>query len=207
MEWCDYYDRMFEWAESTRVRRISDLTEFGDSEEVLDAAMNFDEEKNASKFVIKALSAGVRFTPEQTIDLLLSIDKVALSKVAVLANGVFTREQLDDLYLSIDDESFRLVSRKAGIDIFKDDEEEDAMFAYSNCNKNSFSSRISTPATVTTKSTKKRKPSLKTWMRLFKSIGSLGRALNPTKFMPLTYKEKRRRAQAKARRNRPWWDR
>ena len=54
MEWVDYYDKVFDWSESTRVRRISDLTDIGSPDEIVDAAQAFDEDKNASKLIKKA---------------------------------------------------------------------------------------------------------------------------------------------------------
>ena len=48
MDWADYYDRGFDWSESTRVRRLSDLTDIGSPDELVDAAHAFDEEKKAS---------------------------------------------------------------------------------------------------------------------------------------------------------------
>ena len=49
MDWANYYDRVFDWSESARVRRLSDQTDIGPSDELFDAAQAFDEDKNASK--------------------------------------------------------------------------------------------------------------------------------------------------------------
>ena len=47
MEWVDYYDKVFDWSESTRVCRISDLTDIGSPDDIVD------DDKNASKLIKK----------------------------------------------------------------------------------------------------------------------------------------------------------
>ena len=198
MEWYDYYERVGDWAESTRVRRISDLTEFGDSDEVLDAATNFEEEKNASKFINKALACGVRFTTEEVVELISIVDRTTLTQVAKTAVGKYTQEQLDNLTFLIDNdvldalESKHLHSRQYSAP------------ATPTASRNTASQAQATPAAP--KRVAVKHATMKDWAKLFKAMGSLGRTLNPKNFMPLTYREKRTRAQAKARRNRPWWD-
>jgi len=38
LEWVDYYDKVFDWSESTRVCRISDLTDIGSPDDIVDDA-------------------------------------------------------------------------------------------------------------------------------------------------------------------------
>ena len=49
MEWADYYDRFFDWADSTQISRISSLTDFDSdcSAEVLEIAQCFVDDKVA----------------------------------------------------------------------------------------------------------------------------------------------------------------
>ena len=53
LEWVDYYDKVFDWSESTRVCRISDLTDIGSPDDIVDDAQTFDDDKNASKLIKK----------------------------------------------------------------------------------------------------------------------------------------------------------
>lgn len=82
----------------------------------------FYDSKFATKFVEKALAAGVRFLPEHILEMTILIDKPVLSKAAESIAGTFDREQLEEIHMLIDDSSFEHIARKAKIDIFADDE-------------------------------------------------------------------------------------
>ncbi|MDO4757397.1 MAG: hypothetical protein Q4A54_13690, partial [Parabacteroides sp.] len=49
MKWADYYDRFWDWAESTQISRISSLTDFTSSAEVAEIANEFCDDKVASR--------------------------------------------------------------------------------------------------------------------------------------------------------------
>ncbi len=61
MTWEDFYDKFYEWADSTQVSRISQLTSFGSHEQVAEIIQMYYDEKAASRLAKKALAAGVRF--------------------------------------------------------------------------------------------------------------------------------------------------
>lgn len=124
ISWDEYYDKFYEWSESTQRNRAYGLTSYGPADEVFEVAMEFafHDNKFASRFVNRALDAGVHFTPEQAIDATL-VDKGTQTRMAETAMPAFTREQLEDIYLLIDDAAFERISKKTGIDIFADDEE------------------------------------------------------------------------------------
>lgn len=209
MDWADYYDRVFDWSESTRVRRLSDLTDVGSPDELVDAAQAFDEEKNASKLIKKALSLGVQFTAENVVDLILVVDDATLTQMAKAAKGKFSKDQLDELYMVIDDDVYeRLEShlpesqRNVGPGAF--DVMVSAIKEIADMDLSSFN------AITTCKPTPKpgRKRSTKSqWKKLFASIRSLDRTTKRFLAGPPTTKQKIARQRAKARRNRPWWDR
>ena len=49
IKWEDYYDRFWDWAESTQISRISELTDFISSAEVAEIANEFFDEKNSTR--------------------------------------------------------------------------------------------------------------------------------------------------------------
>ena len=55
MKWEDCYDRFGNWAESTQISRISSLTDFTSSAEVVEIANEFFDEKIGSRLVKQAL--------------------------------------------------------------------------------------------------------------------------------------------------------
>lgn len=69
MKWEDYYDRFWDWAESTKISRISSLTDFTSSAEVVEIANEFFDEKIGSRLVKRALDQGIRFSPSEIIEL------------------------------------------------------------------------------------------------------------------------------------------
>lgn len=81
-----------------------------------------------TKFVEKALAAGVRFLPEHVLEMVILIDKPVLSKAAESVNGTFDRAQLEEIYTLIEDASFDRIARKAKIDIFDETDSEDPEF-------------------------------------------------------------------------------
>ena len=46
MTWRQYYDKFYDWADSTQISRISSITDFSDAktEEIIDAALSFVDE-------------------------------------------------------------------------------------------------------------------------------------------------------------------
>ena len=67
MTWETFYDRFYDWADSTQISNISKLTDFGPSAEVCEIATSFVDEKAATRLVKKALAAGVRFTSTEVL--------------------------------------------------------------------------------------------------------------------------------------------
>ena len=208
MDWADYYDRVFDWSESTRVRRLSDLTDVGSPDELVDAAQAFDEEKNASKLIKKALSLGVQFTPENVVDLILVVDDATLTQMAKAVKGKFSKDQLDEIYMVVDDDVYeRLEShlpesqRNMGPGAF------DVMVSAIKEIADMDLSSINTPTTYQPTSRPVRKKSTKTQRKkLWASLRSLNRTAKKFLAGPPTTKQKIARQRAKARRNRPWWD-
>ena len=69
MKWEEYYDRFWDWAESTKISRVSSLTDFTSSAEVVEIANEFFDEKIGSRLVKRALDQGIRFSPSEIIEL------------------------------------------------------------------------------------------------------------------------------------------
>ncbi len=64
MKWEVFYDRFWDWSESTQSNRISSLEDFGPADEIVEIAESFATEKDASRLIRKALAAGVTFDAE-----------------------------------------------------------------------------------------------------------------------------------------------
>ncbi|NCB24119.1 MAG: hypothetical protein EOM62_01380 [Bacteroidia bacterium] len=69
----------FDWAESTRISRMSGLTDFDSSSEVFEIAQEFADDKVVVRLINKALAAGVRFAPDEVMALMLQIDNLTMT--------------------------------------------------------------------------------------------------------------------------------
>ena len=58
----------YEWAESTQISRLSSLTDFGPSDEIVEVVQNFYDEKVATRLVRKALDYGVSLLPMKSLN-------------------------------------------------------------------------------------------------------------------------------------------
>ena len=123
--WEEYYGGFFDWSTSTQIAYSRNLTSYGPPDEVFEVAeeIAYGHEKYASNFILNAMDAGVRFTPEQVIEGSIFLQKDALNKMALCASRTFSREELEDVYQVVDDATFELLSKRACIDIFAEDEE------------------------------------------------------------------------------------
>lgn len=124
MTWDEYYEKFYDWAESTRASRISSITEFGASDEICEIAQELFEDKLVQRLINRALSYGVKFKAEEIMELVLFMDKPTLSKMVETSADTLNKDQLEEIYMLIDDDVFERASKRAHIDIFSDDTEE-----------------------------------------------------------------------------------
>lgn len=120
MTWEEYYDGFYDWSPSTQKSYTYRLTDYGPADEVWEVAQElaFQDEVFAAKFLEKALAAGVRFSPEQVLEMAGTVEESVLGKIAEQTDTPFDREQLEEIYMMIGDDSFQRISRRAKIDVF-----------------------------------------------------------------------------------------
>lgn len=123
LTWEDYYEGFYDWSPSTQKSYTYRLTDYGPADEVWEVAQElaFQDEAFATKFLEKALAAGVRFTPDQVLEMAGTVEEAVLGKIAEQTDVPFDREQLEEIYMLIDDDSFQKISRRAKIDVFDDE--------------------------------------------------------------------------------------
>ena len=93
MKWDEYYQRFYDWAESTARRRIYDLEDFGDPQEIIEVAESISDEKAVARLLKKAVESGTIFSADQTMEILLNIPEDVIPTLVLSASGVFTAEQ------------------------------------------------------------------------------------------------------------------
>lgn len=124
MDWNTYYEKFYDWANSTQINRLSQLTSFGPADEVTEVAQELLNEKAASRLIRKALTAGVAFSAENIMDLMDCCDKATMNQLLATAKCNFTQEQLEDFWGSVDDEVLERTARKNCVTLFEDEDTE-----------------------------------------------------------------------------------
>ena len=122
LTWEDYYEGFYDWSPSTQKSYTYRLTDYGPADEVWEVAQElaFQDEAFAVRFLEKALAAGVRFSPDQVLEMVGTVEESVLGKIAEQTDVPFDREQLEEIYMLIDDDSFQKISRRAKVDVFVD---------------------------------------------------------------------------------------
>lgn len=126
---CKSYDmgrilrQVFEWADSTQVSRISQLTSFGSHEQIAEIIQMYSDEKAASRLAKKAMAAGVRFTPAEIEEMQIYVNKDCLNQMVKAALGDFAQEQVEGFCFSVDDSIYADLEKRYCR--YEEDNEED----------------------------------------------------------------------------------
>lgn len=127
MDWDTYYEKFYDWATSTQIRKMSSLTSFGAPSEVTEVAQEYMDEAAASRLIKKAVAYGVQFTPEEIYDLSGCCNQEAMNVLLDAAKCHFSQEQLEDLWGTVDDEVLERVAARNRVKLFDDRSEDDAL--------------------------------------------------------------------------------
>ena len=120
MTWETFYDRFYDWADSTQISNVSKLKSFGPSSEVCEIALAFIDEKVATRLVKKALAAGMRFTAEEVVELDCCVNESLIPELAKTASTAFTADELDTISLSLNEQDLKAIARKSGLKLDED---------------------------------------------------------------------------------------
>lgn len=123
--WNEFYEKFYDGSFDTQKKKVKQLTDFGDEDEIVEVFNEFAyyDEKFANEFIRSVMKTNVVFTPEQILNMAISLDETNLNEMVVSAKGLFNREQLENIYAFIDDDLFEQISKKANIQLFEDDED------------------------------------------------------------------------------------
>lgn len=124
MDWDQYYEKFYDWATSTQIRKMSSLTSFGASSEVAEVAQEYMDEAAASRLIKKAVAYGVQFTPEEIYDLSGCCNQEAMNVLLDSAKCSFTQEQLEDLWGIVDDDVLERAATRNHVKLFDNGTED-----------------------------------------------------------------------------------
>lgn len=116
MEWVDYYDRFYDWSESTQINRISGLTGFDSSAEVAEIVCNIYDSNAASRLVRKAMAENVTFTADEIMEMLDFLNDDVIEEIIKSSRDKFTAEQVEILSdYCLDDSVISSVTKRSGV--------------------------------------------------------------------------------------------
>lgn len=127
--WEDFYDRFFDWAESTQVRNLSGLEALGPVDEVAEVIIELTHtERAATRLLRRAVEAKCEFKGEDVFEFYCLLDDEKLVYEA-FRNSVnrFTEKDIELFYGDIDDDMLIEICEKANLPLPKEmlEEEED----------------------------------------------------------------------------------
>ena len=116
MDWSTYYERFYDWADSTQVSRISTIDEFGDvSDEITEVVQSLLDSKACTRLIKRALSHGVRFTASEIEELIPNLDSVP-DGLLLTCKTPFTQDQIDSIAFYYDNQTIiEQITRQSGL--------------------------------------------------------------------------------------------
>lgn len=104
--WDEYYEKFYDWAESTRVKNLTYLESLGDADEVAEVLIELEGNKNAAtRLLRKAVEEKIVFTGDALANLFLwDFDEKLVTEAMRNSAANFTTEDIEALYSSVDEE-------------------------------------------------------------------------------------------------------
>ena len=85
MQWSEFYEKYWDWSDSTRRTKISSLENVGPGSEVLEVVYEILDEKVRSQLIRKAMKLGARFTADDLFELQYQIPEELYAQLAAYA--------------------------------------------------------------------------------------------------------------------------
>ena len=114
MTWDDYYTKINDWAVSTAVSGISSLEDIGAPDEIVDAIniIAFEDKKGAVRLLNKALQAGVKFSGENLVEILVLCGEESFRKALYQSADKLTAHDLEEMYGCIENDTIIDIAKR-----------------------------------------------------------------------------------------------
>lgn len=135
MTWEEYYERYYDWADSTKIKKLLSVDALGLADEVADVMMDltFEHEEIANRLARKAIEQKLIFKAEDIEALICAIDSELLEKLFVQSADQYSQKDLESLIGMIDDELLAAEFHRKGYKFPEDlaylDEADEVEFA------------------------------------------------------------------------------
>lgn len=127
ISWNRFYDAFYDWKPEYAKARLQSVTNFGSDDEVLEVVQElfWDDEYEASKLVMRALDAGVRFKDENIVELTAHCNEDTIKQMVFLSRLLLTEESLEELYGNVSDDIIIQVAKEQNLQLPEDLREEE----------------------------------------------------------------------------------
>ena len=134
ISWSRFYDAFYDWKPEYAKARLQALMDFGSDDEVLEVIQElfWDDEYEASRFVTRALDAGVRFRDENLVELAGLCDEDTVRQAVLLSKLLLTEESLEELYGNVSDDIIIQIAEEQNLRLpedLREEQDEDEDFA------------------------------------------------------------------------------
>jgi hypothetical protein len=124
--WDEYYEKYYDWVESTQVRNLSALTSLGSADEVGEIIIELQVNVSAANRLLKkAVEAKLEFFAYDLIEFLCTNDKALATAAVYNSANRLTAEDMEDLYGEVDDEVIIEICSKRNLTLPEDLREEE----------------------------------------------------------------------------------
>ena len=124
--WDEYYEKFYDWAESTQVRNLSALTSLGSADEVGEIIIELQVNVPvANRLLKKAVAAKLAFSGSDLLEFACINDKELATAAVRNSAGRLTAEDMEYLYGEIDDEVIIEICKQQNLVLPEDLREEE----------------------------------------------------------------------------------
>ena len=116
MTWEEYYDKYYDWADSTKIKKLSSVEKLGPADELTDVMMDltFEHEEISNRIARKAIAQNIVFSADNIETLNCAIDSDLLDKLFMQSASEYSQKDLELLEGLIDDELLAAGYKKKG---------------------------------------------------------------------------------------------
>ncbi len=126
MLWEEYYEKFYDWAESTQVRYLSKLTTLGSADEVGEIIIELQVNVPAAdRLLRKAVDAKLAFSASDLVEFLCINDRELATAAVYNSAERFTAEDIEMLYGEVDDEALIKICSQRKLPLPEDLREEE----------------------------------------------------------------------------------
>ena len=126
MTWDEYYEKFYDWVESTQVRYLSSLSSLGEADEVGEIIIELQVNVPASNRLLKkAVEAKLSFSASDLIEFLCTNDSELAKAALYNSANRLTSSDMEDLYGVAEDDDIVAICEKMNLTLPEDLREEE----------------------------------------------------------------------------------